>query len=257
MQQRSLDQMAGARVMRMAVWVSTEGNSDVVTVCWLAMLQDRLHDMVPERVPAELAGSGQHLAQELRQARAAPGMFQQAADDAAAKPVARHCAAPASQLFRDEARERCGHDLHNLLDHVVCVRRLDGRPDMAVQLRKQLSCFLAVSHLQRKLHNAATGCGEGATQHCALQSSQSCSSGFATRLQTRCQFFATLRLSLRVAGRSTVGQGSQARCLATSRSAMAAQAPLGTLAQPWHFLLPHLGIDFCPLLHLDLVDAES
>mmetsp|Transcript_98821 Transcript_98821/g.299955 ORF Transcript_98821/g.299955 Transcript_98821/m.299955 type:complete len:246 (+) Transcript_98821:385-1122(+) len=134
MQQRSLDYVAGARVLRIAVRVSAEDSGDVVTVRRLAVLQDRLHDVVPERVPAELAGSGQHLAQELRQARAAPGMFQQAADDAAAKPVARHGNALTSQLFCDKARKRCGHDLHNLLDYVVCVRRLNGRPDIAVQL---------------------------------------------------------------------------------------------------------------------------
>mmetsp|Transcript_82122 Transcript_82122/g.249070 ORF Transcript_82122/g.249070 Transcript_82122/m.249070 type:complete len:310 (-) Transcript_82122:241-1170(-) len=204
--------------------------------------------MVPERVAAEICGLCQQLIDHLCEARAAAGVLQEAAKDAAAIAMARHNGPHTPQLFCNKAGNGYGHHLDDLLNHVVGVRRLDGLLHVPVQLRHELLRGPALGHFERQLHDAAARGSERAAQHGATEGLDCRQARRASSLEPLRQLLTALGLQFTLArrpaarlgglGLQSLGAGRQRHhCRPAAGRALAAQPPPGTLALSRLFLL--------------------
>mmetsp|Transcript_21516 Transcript_21516/g.67124 ORF Transcript_21516/g.67124 Transcript_21516/m.67124 type:complete len:466 (-) Transcript_21516:13-1410(-) len=197
---------------------------------------------------AEIPCLRQHLVQHLHEAHTAASVLQQTAQDAAAIAVARHCGTCTPQLFGDETGERRWHHLHDLLDHVVGVRRLDGLLHVPVQLRHEFLGSPALGHFECQLHDAAARGSERAAQHGATEGLDCRQARRASSLEPLRQLLTALGLQFTLArrpaarlgglGLQSLGAGRQRHhCRPAAGRALAAQPPPGTLALSRLFLL--------------------
>mmetsp|Transcript_71109 Transcript_71109/g.153275 ORF Transcript_71109/g.153275 Transcript_71109/m.153275 type:complete len:539 (-) Transcript_71109:13-1629(-) len=122
-----------------------------------AALEDGLRDVVPEGVAAELLAVGQDMVHDGQGRLVGAAVLDEPAEDPAAEAVIRDRGGVAAggELLGDEARGGRRHDLDDLLEHVVCVGRVDGVLDLAAELGADGSGLVAARGRQGCLHRAA------------------------------------------------------------------------------------------------------
>mmetsp|Transcript_78548 Transcript_78548/g.202283 ORF Transcript_78548/g.202283 Transcript_78548/m.202283 type:complete len:267 (-) Transcript_78548:555-1355(-) len=136
---------------------SPDGLGDPLLLLRRAVLQQSLRHIVPEGVANKLLSIRERLVDQLcRGAAKSTAVLQEPTENPAPEAVTRHRTRTTNQLLGHEAGHRHGHRLDDLLDHVVCVGRVDGRLHMSVELCHQGLGFTAARHLQGQLHRTAS-----------------------------------------------------------------------------------------------------
>mmetsp|Transcript_28663 Transcript_28663/g.78788 ORF Transcript_28663/g.78788 Transcript_28663/m.78788 type:complete len:294 (+) Transcript_28663:119-1000(+) len=154
--QRRVHHAPGVLVVTERFDVAAEGNEDLPPRVDAAVLQQVLHDKVPERVPAKL----RHVDEDAVDQGFEPSdgeMLNQPLEHAAAIPVSSNTGRISQRLYfgQHEVHRRWRQQLYAALQHVVRVRRLDRAPHVALELPREPDAWRGGRRVEQLLKGAA------------------------------------------------------------------------------------------------------
>lgn len=135
---------------------ATHCSNDTLAMQRQAMFQNGLDHEMAKRMSAKARCLHEELVDEIDSLSLLRRMLEEADDHAATKPMPRDLRSNADEFLRDETGEARWHNLDNMRDHEVRMRRLDGMLHVPVQLEDKLFLQGLRQDTQRELHDAAT-----------------------------------------------------------------------------------------------------
>lgn len=151
--------MAGYAMLRQADDVCTNYICNGAALAARAMLEDVLNDEVAILMPAKRCRVTQNLLDE-RLCLIGRAMFDQTLEDTATKLVASNVGPLAMQLCGNKLDALWWHGLNELLENIVCMRRLHTLVHAAMELLDELLLICWSTNIYGLLHDAATSFGQ-------------------------------------------------------------------------------------------------